>query len=70
VQGFGGRGWGYLSKILKKLRKRVKIGEVLQMILTNEQLESKAKGYHLPGMYQTGRRIPRKPDYYCEWEPK
>ena len=64
MQGFRGRGWGYVGQLLKKLRHRMKIGEVLRMILEEEQLVSKLQKYHLPGVYQTGRIIGRKPDYY------
>ena len=64
VQGFRGRGWGYVAKILKKLRQRRKIKEVLQEILEGEHLEQKQKGYHLPGVYQMGKKIPPRPDYY------
>ena len=66
MQGFKGRGWGYVARILKKLRKRIKIKEVLQMILVEEQLEAKQKAYHLPGIYHSGRKISKRPDYY-EW---
>ena len=64
VQGFGGRGWSYVDKILNKLRKRIKIKEVLAMILAEENIEPKQKGYHLPGVYQCGRKLPKAPDYY------
>ena len=64
MQGFRGRGWGYINVILKPLRQKVRMGEVLKRILMNEHLEPKKKGYHLPGGYQTGKRVKPKPDYY------
>jgi hypothetical protein len=69
VQKFGGRGWDYLDKIFKKLRKRMKIKEVLALLLAEERIEPARKGYHLPGVYQRGRLINPKPDYW-EWGVK
>ena len=66
VQGLGGRDWGYTDKILKKLRKRMKIKEVLAMLLAEEKIEPARKGYHLPGTYRYGRKVGRTPDYW-EW---
>jgi hypothetical protein len=64
VQDFRGRGWGYTDKILKKLRKRMEIKEVLAMLLEEERFIPARKGYHLPGVYQTGRKLRPAPDYW------
>ncbi len=64
MQGFGGRGWGFEAQIIKNLRKRMKIKEVLEMFLDMGKTDPPTKGYHLPGMYRRGRKIKRVPDYY------
>jgi hypothetical protein len=66
VQDFGGRGWGYPQKILKDLRKRMKIKEVLAMLLAEERFVPARKAYHLPGAYRSGRKLSPMPDYW-EW---
>jgi len=66
VQAFGGRGWGYTGQILKKLRKKMKIKEVLARLLAEERTEPASKAYHLPGAYRCGRKTDQRPDYW-EW---
>jgi len=64
VQRYEGIGFDYVSKIIKSLRKRIKIKEILEMYLREAVLEQPSKGYHLPGTYNRGRRKPSAPDYW------
>jgi hypothetical protein len=69
VQDFGGRGWGYVDKLLNKLRKRMKIKEVLARLLAEEIIKPGRKAYHLPGAYRCGKKAGQTPDYW-EWGTK
>lgn len=42
----------------------MKIKKVLAMLLAEEKITPARKGYHLPGVYQTGRKTRPAPDYW------
>jgi hypothetical protein len=44
----------------------MKIKEVLARLLAEERVEPGRKAYHLPGVYRSGRKVGRTPDYW-EW---
>ena len=66
VQDIEGRGWGYVDEMLKKLRDRIKIKDVLKMLINAQMPEKPWKGNHLPGAYSRGRKTEKTPDYW-EW---
>jgi ribosomal protein S21 len=66
VQGINVRGWGYLDKLLKKLRKRMKIKEVLQILIEGEAFEGPSRKHYIPVATSNGRKEEMKPDYW-EW---
>jgi len=68
VHEFGGRGWGYIDRIFKKLRKRMRIKEVLALDLAGDQKQKPVpRQGNFPFMIcGYGRKTPMTPDYW-EW---